>query len=199
MRGPHRARLTRSALALGALALSAHGCGDDTVPVPGRPDAVKSAAAVRAERRAYDGAPPTIPHQSLGMSCEACHDAEGRYVPEVGFAPTSPHRGTARADATARCRQCHVHVADDGLFVASEFVGIEQNLRPGTRATPGAPPTIPHRTLMRENCVACHAGPGAREEIRTSHPERGRCRQCHVPVTTEAGFDSGLGKGITEE
>jgi cytochrome c-type protein NapB len=37
---------------------------------------------------------------------------------------------------------------------------------------------------MRENCAACHSGPGARAEIITTHPERVRCRQCHVPVTT---------------
>jgi predicted CXXCH cytochrome family protein len=41
---------------------------------------------------------------------------------------------------------------------------------------------------MRENCAACHVGPGAREEIITTHPERTRCRQCHVPVTTRDGI-----------
>jgi predicted CXXCH cytochrome family protein len=51
----------------------------------------------------------------------------------------------------------------------------------------GAPPTIPHKVFMRENCGACHVGPGAREEILTTHPERTRCRQCHVPVTTREG------------
>jgi cytochrome c-type protein NapB len=117
-------------------------------------------------------------------------------VDGVGFAPASPHEGTAKAGATIRCRQCHVFAAGDDLFVASEFVGLEQDLRRGGRATPGAPPTIPHRTLMRENCVACHDGPGAREEIRTNHPERWRCRQCHVPVTTRDAFSSALGQGV---
>lgn len=199
MRGPYRARLTRSALAVSALALAAHACGADTVPVPGIETAVKSAAHVRAERRAYDGAPPTIPHQDFGMSCEACHNAEGQYVAAVGFAPASPHEDTPSVDATSRCRQCHVFVTAPGLFVASEFVGLEQDLRAGARATPGAPPTIPHRLLMRENCITCHAGPGAREEIRTGHPDRTRCRQCHIAVTTRAGFDSALGEGLTEE
>ena len=199
MRGPYRARLTRLVLAGAALAVVFNGCGDDTVPVPGREGAVKSAAHVRAVRRAYDGAPPTIPHQSFGMRCTACHDAQGQSVPGVGFAPASPHEGTSKAGATIRCRQCHVFAAGEGLFVASEFVGLKQDLRAGARATPGAPPTIPHRILMRENCVACHAGPGAREEIRTGHPERWRCRQCHVPVTTPAAFESALGAGLTEE
>jgi cytochrome c-type protein NapB len=49
---------------------------------------------------------------------------------------------------------------------------------------------------MRENCAACHAGPAAREEIRTSHPERTRCRQCHVEVTARSEFDSELGEGL---
>ena len=51
---------------------------------------------------------------------------------------------------------------------------------------------------MRENCAACHDGPGAREEIRTSHPERTRCRQCHVPVTDNQPFESSLGAGLTD-
>ena len=38
--------------------------------------------------------------------------------------------------------------------------------------------------IVRANCVACHSGPAAREEIRTTHPERVRCNQCHVPVET---------------
>jgi cytochrome c-type protein NapB len=48
---------------------------------------------------------------------------------------------------------------------------------------------------MRENCAACHTGPAAREEIRTSHPERTRCRQCHVPVTTREIFTHGSDAG----
>jgi nitrate reductase cytochrome c-type subunit len=199
MRGPYRARLTLCLLAGTALAVAVNGCGDDTVPVPGREGAVKSAAHVRAERRAYDGAPPTIPHESFGMRCTACHNEQGQSVPGVGFAPASPHEGTSKTGATIRCRQCHVFAGSEGLFVASEFVGLKQDLRAGARATPGAPPTVPHRILMRENCVACHAGPGAREEIRTGHPERWRCRQCHVPVTTQGTFETAMGEGLTEE
>jgi len=199
MRGPYRARLTRLALFGAAIGVAVSGCGDDTVPVPGREGAAKSAAHVRADRRAYDGAPPTIPHQSFGMRCAACHNAQGQSVPRVGFAPASPHEGTPKAGATIRCRQCHVFVTGEGLFVASNFVGLRQDLHAGARATPGAPPTIPHRILMREKCVACHDGPGAREEVRTSHPERWRCRQCHVPVTTQAMFETSMGAGLTEE
>lgn len=179
-------------LALAALAcLVAAGCSDPgTVAVPDREGASKSTADVRAERRAYDGAPPTIPHDPFGAACSACHDERGQSVKGVGFAPASPHDGTEHAGATARCRQCHVFVTTDALFVASEYEGVSQDMVAGDRATPGAPPRIPHHILMRENCVACHDGPGAREEIRTTHPERSRCRQCHVPIEDGGGFTS---------
>lgn len=194
MRCSSRAGLVRLALAVGWL--TAVACGADTVPVPGRVDVVKSTASVRADRRAYDGAPPTIPHASFGMTCTACHNALGQSVVGVGFAPASPHDATAIAAYTQRCTQCHVFTTTDDLFVASDFAGVRQDLHSGGRATPGAPPTIPHRILMRENCLACHDGPGIREEIRTSHPERGRCRQCHVPVTARGRFESQVGEGL---
>ncbi|MDH4046196.1 MAG: nitrate reductase cytochrome c-type subunit [Gemmatimonadota bacterium] len=158
----------------------------------GRGVAVGTSGTVRATRRAYDGAPPTVPHPDPGASCSACHDADGQAV-GAGVAPASPHVGTAQVGGTERCRQCHVFVATDALFVPTRFIGLPQNLRAGSRATPGAPPTIPHRLLMRENCAACHAGQGIREEIRTSHPERQRCRQCHVPATMAETYRSVLG------
>ena len=51
----------------------------------------------------------------------------------------------------------------------------------GIGMAPASPPTIPHTLQLRENCLACHGGAASRVEIRTSHPERPRCRQCHVP------------------
>ena len=194
MRCPHRTSVARLALVTGWLIAAA--CRADTVPVPGRAAAVKSAARVRTDRRAYDGAPPTIPHPSFGMTCSACHDVLGQSVAGVGFAPASPHDATAIAGHTQRCTQCHVFATTDDLFVASDFAGVRQDLHSGSRATPGAPPTIPHRIHMRENCAACHDGPGAREEIRTTHPERSRCRQCHVPVASGERFESAVGEGL---
>ena len=90
--------------------------------------------------------------------------------------------------ALSRCTQCHVYQASDDVFVASEYVEFRQDLRKGRRLNPIAPPVIPHQIQMRENCLACHSGPAAREEIRTSHPERKRCSQCHVPATTVEEF-----------
>lgn len=166
------------------------GCsaGSDRVAVPDRPGAVKTSAAVRAERRLFDGAPPVVPHENFQIECVSCHDAEGLEVPDVGFAPPSPHEETRGMSAISRCAQCHVYSGTAKPFVANTFVGLRQDLRRGARLNDLAPPTIPHKTFMRENCLACHSGPAAREEVRTSHPERARCRQCHLPVVTLGSF-----------
>ncbi len=158
------------------------------VEVPETDGAFKTAALARAERRAFDGAPPVIPHSNFGIGCTECHNAEGMDVADVGFAPPSPHEITQGMSALARCRQCHVFASSDDVFVASRFAGLRQDLRRGGRLNDLAPPTLPHPSFMRENCVACHSGPAAREEIRTPHPERTRCVQCHVPVETRATF-----------
>ena len=174
-------------LSLTLLVLVACG-GGDGVPVPDHEGAVKTAALERAERRAYDGAPPVIPHENFSITCTECHNLEGVAVEGTGFSPPSPHEVTRGMSAISRCRQCHVFRETETLFVDNSFVGLRQDLRRGRRLYDGAPPVIPHKILMRENCRACHAGPAAREEIRTSHPERARCRQCHVEQTTNAVF-----------
>jgi cytochrome c-type protein NapB len=91
-----------------------------------------------------------------------------------------PHGEAAMTGAMSRCRQCHVVASTTSVMVASRFVGLPQGPWRGERGTPGAPPTIPHPLLLRDDCLACHAGPAARAEIRTPHPERERCQQCHV-------------------
>ncbi len=153
-----------------------------------RPAAARSSAAIRAERRAYDGAPPTIPHRSFGVACTSCHNAIGIEVPEVGFAPPSPHELTSGMSALSRCQQCHVFATTTDVFANNEFRGLRRDLRRGSRLHPDAPPIIPHAIFMRENCAACHSGPAAREEIRCTHPERIRCQQCHVPIVAMNEF-----------
>ncbi|MHC4922757.1 MAG: hypothetical protein ACYTG4_01585 [Planctomycetota bacterium] len=176
------------------------GGGEDGKPVPGSPDpvpvdtgstpegAVKTAAVIRAERRAYDGAPPVIPHDNFGMKCISCHNEKGIAVPDVGFAPPMPHEMTDGISGMSRCVQCHVWKTTDEVFAENDFLGLRQDLRKGKRLNPLAPPVMPHSVSMRENCSACHDGPAAREEIRTPHPERERCVQCHVPRVTVAEF-----------
>lgn len=137
--------------------------------------------AERAASRAYDGAPPTIPHDASIGACVTCHDADGTSIEGIGVAPASPHGQNAADGALRRCRQCHAPQTGKTLLVASRFSGLPQGPWKGSRATPGAPPRIPHSLQLRGECLTCHAGPGARTELRTSHPERIRCRQCHVP------------------
>jgi cytochrome c-type protein NapB len=179
-----------SALVVAAMtALGLSGCAAE------RGTSSASPALVRAERRAYDGAPPVVPHDDFGMTCASCHNEQGMEVEAVGFAPPSPHELTEGMNALSRCRQCHVFRQTDLTLVGNGFVGLRQDLRRGPRLNPLAPPTIPHKTFMRENCTACHAGAAAREEIRTPHPERSRCQQCHVPTVTRAEFSTAFGPG----
>jgi cytochrome c-type protein NapB len=130
-------------------------------------------------RRAYPGAPPIIPHPLAdatsfgGRTCLACH-ADGGWVPTLdAYAPVTPH------PELASCVQCHVPAASASLFRGTTFV---RAARPalGGAALPGSPPPIPHDLQLRDNCLACHAGPSAVREIRTTHPERINCRQCHA-------------------
>lgn len=166
----HRAPLALAALALAVLV----GCRDAA------PVAVARTSAQRADGRAYDGAPPVIPHALIG-ECTTCHDDDGSEIAGIGMAPASPHGSAAAAGLFRRCRQCHAPSETSAVIVASRFTGLPQGPWKGGRATPGAPPTIPHTLQLRENCLTCHAGPASRVEIRTTHPERARCRQCHVP------------------
>jgi len=173
-----------------ALAATLAGCS-----APAGSGTGASPALVRAERRAYDGAPPVVPHEDFGMTCNECHNRQGIEVPDVGFAPPSPHQMAGEISTLGRCRQCHVFRRTDALLVNNGFEGLRQDLRRGPRLNPLAPPTIPHKTFMRENCSACHEGRAAREEILTPHPERERCRQCHVPTVTRDVFSTAFGPG----
>lgn len=137
------------------------------------------ALAARAENRAYNGAPPTIPHpiDARGVNgCMACH-GEGMVLADGLIATRMPH------EHLPGCTQCHVPAAP-GSAAAPEaqgnrFFGVQAPFE-GQRAWEGAPPTIPHTTLMRTDCLSCH-GPSGRPGMRTSHPERLACLQCHAP------------------
>jgi cytochrome c-type protein NapB len=172
MTGPQMAQMTRILLLAGAL-LAVAGCRAEA-------PAVARSTAERAAARAYDGAPPTIPHAIVG-ECATCHDDDGSAIEGVGVSPASPHGQARMAGDMRRCRQCHVPAATSALFVPSRFNGLPQGPWRGGRFYEGAPPTIPHRLQLREHCLACHAGPAARADLRTTHPERTRCGQCHVP------------------
>ena len=132
--------------------------------------------------RAYDGAPPSIPHPVndrdtlTGGNCLECH-RHGGFTPEFkAYAPVVPH------PEMLNCRQCHNPQEGTSPFRASTWTkALPQR---GISHLPGGPLVIPHSLHMRENCLACHTGPHAVEEIRTTHPERINCLQCHVESLT---------------
>lgn len=144
--------------------------------------------------RAYDGAPPTIPHVLLdgdghigARSCLQCHK-NGGYVEQFkAYAPVTPHPDYLN------CRQCHVPSKTKRLFTESDF---KKKIPPqtGQSALKGSPPIIPHSLQLRNNCLACHAGPSAPKEIRVSHPERINCRQCHAQSNVNPATFSRLTK-----
>jgi cytochrome c-type protein NapB len=151
------------------LVLSAAAC--DLGAPPERPGGLPLAA-----NRLYSGAPPTIPHEvdALGRhDCLDCH-AEGDAIAAGERAKITPH------PELERCQQCHVTSSGSAPFVASEFEGWTYPL--GTVGQPMGPLLIPHPLTMRENCLGCHGDHAEDPFLRTSHPERERCEQCHLPV-----------------
>jgi cytochrome c-type protein NapB len=158
---------------------------EPTEPVEAPP--VEDALRARAQRRAFDGAPPVVPHPVRAggaAECLACH-AEG-------FALGGRRARRVPHEAFASCTQCHVSsaasfsvlAANPAAAAESAWRGLESPTR-GQRAYPGAPPAVPHETRMRERCESCHGADG-RQALRTPHPERRSCLQCH-PATGGRG------------
>lgn len=140
--------------------------------------------------RAFHGAPPSIPHpviNTLDMganSCLKCHENGGYVAQFKAYTPVTPH------PEMVNCKQCHVPQQTTSLFVKSNFTRGTTPMFGNNNSLVGSPPVIPHQLQLRENCLACHAGPAAPKEIRVSHPERINCRQCHVTnnkVTVDIG------------
>lgn len=141
---------------------------------------------VRASRRAFNGAPPIIPHaveRTDDAACYACHGQGMRIEDRV--ANRMSH------GFLANCMQCHAPpppqpFADEekegetNAIVENSFVGMPAPLQ-GERAFPGAPPTIPHSTWMRGQCLACHSRQVGWAGLESTHPWRQNCQQCHAP------------------
>lgn len=145
---------------------------------PETPAALQS----RREKRAFEGAPPPIPHPvSAGgaSECLACHENGFQLGGRV--ARPMPHA------ELASCTQCHVatrtavtKTAPSSAAQAPNRFAAAGSPSHGERAYRGAPPVIPHSTWMREECLACH-GPAGAAGLHTRHPERQSCTQCHAP------------------
>lgn len=134
----------------------------------------------RARLRAYEGAPPVIPHSITGINiqtCLACH-AQGIQAGDKNA------RMISHAVLT-NCTQCHVESASPMLgkdpVPANDFAGHFTGGYGGARAWPGAPPVMPHTTFMRTNCVSCHGDFGY-IGWRPDHLSRSNCVQCHAPA-----------------
>lgn len=152
--------------------------------------------------RAYPGAPPRIPHgftadEFRTGTCNTCH-RRGGFSPRFdAYVPVTPHpdmpaclqchvgrdevTGVAlpNLDPSTVCRQCH---APGAARWAEALVDWRPMLwpSPARSAQYGSVPPISHDLFFRGNCLACHSGPSAVAEIRTTHPDRVDCRQCHV-------------------
>lgn len=153
--------------------------------------------AYRERLRAFDGAPPVVPHpmhQTSSKVCLSCHE-KGRWIDTVYARPMSHPNW-------ASCTQCHVQGDTTNLTLSADsyFHGLRSQA--GARYMKGTPPAIPHSRVQveqtRVDCLSCHgkqAWPGLRfnldnpahqipEKSLTNHEERGiinvRCQQCHV-------------------
>ncbi|MBB6461933.1 cytochrome c3 family protein [Flammeovirga kamogawensis] len=132
------------------------------------------------QRRAYEGAPPQIPHPLLSKkgigdkSCLQCHENGGYVASFKAYAPATPH------PELISCRQCHVPITTKKLFKKTNWKR-SQPTHVDNRALVTSPPTIPHGLQNRTDCLSCHAGSGGLVDIRATHTERANCMQCHVP------------------
>ncbi len=149
-------------------------------PVIKTPEMKILAIKDRGKSRAFEGAPPTIPHlvdDVRAEKCLVCHGEGVKIGNRVASKMSHPRFAT--------CVQCHVAGQEQGPFdttplnTVNQFAGITRS-GPGVRAHPTAPPAIPHMTFMRENCMSCH-GLLTRPGLRTTHPWLTNCVQCHAP------------------
>lgn len=152
--------------------------------------------------RPYPGAPPRIPHgltaeELRTTGCKTCHERGGYSQRFRTYVPVTPHPELEAClqchatdasvvgislpgrDPDAVCRQCHAPGRPPAAVRQLDWrTAAWPRVTPSTST--GAPPPIPHGLQLRGRCLVCHAGPAAVAEIRTTHPERTNCRQCHV-------------------
>lgn len=136
--------------------------------------------------RQYPGSPPFLPHDLTDekgneLICLSCHEKGGFAHTMNKFTPVTPH------PQHTYCGQCHLKSVTETLFVDNDWVSVQAPIL-GRSALAGSPPPIAHPLQMRENCIACHVGPGTVVPIRVEHSMRGNCRQCHVPEQVQELF-----------
>lgn len=145
---------------------------------PNHADKLRSLAK-RATRRAFNGAPPVVPHaveRTEDAACFACHGQGARIGEHV--ANRMSH------GPLSQCLQCHAApppkpFAQLNSETSNTFRGLPAPPA-GERAFPSAPPVIPHSTWMREQCLSCH-GLAGWPGLEVTHRWRTNCLQCHAP------------------
>jgi cytochrome c-type protein NapB len=160
--------------------------------------------------RAYPGAPPRIPHgftptEFRTGACQTCHERGGYSRRFAAYVPVTPHPemgiclqchaldeavtgiSLPSSDPNSRCPQCHGLGGSPPPYDTVLQWRTTSWPQLSRRTANRSPPPIPHVLQGRGNCLPCHAGPGAVAEIRTTHPERADCRQCHVAFQIQAG------------
>ena len=150
---------------------------------------------IRGSRRAFNGAPPIIPHTIENTADAACYACHGKGMQIGDRVANQMSHGFL-----ANCTQCHAPppptpFVDVDVEVETTFVGMPAPLK-GERAYDGAPPTIPHSTWMRQTCLACHGNEAGWAGLQSTHPWRVNCLQCHgqsahleqAVVADEEGF-----------
>jgi nitrate reductase cytochrome c-type subunit len=139
----------------------------------------------RSELRAFYTAPPVIPHELVDErdtgTCLVCHQSVVELEERVSVRTPHPE--------FTNCLQCHLRSVTPGWMtpkpsVETAWQGLEEPTT-GGRAHALAPPTIPHRLFLRDRCRVCHGLDHPNEAMRTPHPERWSCRQCHLAGAPE--------------
>jgi len=142
----------------------------------------------RASRRAFFSAPPVIPH-TIGNTDQECLSCHGNKRTFRGVMSTlTPH------PYLKNCMQCHVkgvapsYIPKGDQLVDTSFVGLAKQSRL-PRAHHLAPPVIPHRLYLHDNCNSCHSKRRPSDSgISGPHPNRVNCMQCHVLADKHLDF-----------
>lgn len=175
MRAPAAAALLAT-LALGAWAQEAP---KEQTPKP-------KELATYYQGRAFPGSPSSYAHKDEGDydaepdACLSCHRRG------TDGAPVTPH------PAVPECRHCHLRAKAVGTFRETTFAPAPAPQRLA-RALPGAPPPMVHPpSALRVGCLACHGPKATVKALKTEHPERADCQQCHVSRRSTEAFSSAL-------
>lgn len=133
-------------------------------PVVRTEEMKRAALADRAKNRAFDTAPPTIPHPTDGMrgaaACLACHGTGLKVGDRVASKVSHPH--------FTNCVQCHAAGAPPTV-PHTTWMRQDCTSCHGTVSRPGL--TTPHPWLT--NCTQCHAPSAALDQVAFPLPPNG--------------------------